>query len=63
MAAHYYGVNLGDEMPSEVTVGTSTTSKTVELVITDAVAGTTKLAVIKAIDTLKAYLTRDSAPA
>lgn len=63
MADHFYGVNLGDEMPAEVTVGTSTTSKTFELRITDGVTGTSKLAVIKALDTLKAYLVRDSAPA
>lgn len=63
MADHFYGVNLGDEMPAEVSVGTSTTSKTFELRITDAVTGTNKLAVLKALDTLKAYLVRDNAPA
>lgn len=39
MTARYYGFNRGD---IEVTVGTSTTSKNVELVITDGVAGLTK---------------------
>lgn len=63
MADHFYGVNLGDEMPAEVSTGTSTTSKKIELRIEDGVTGVNKLAVIKAIDTLKAYLVRDNAPA
>jgi hypothetical protein len=63
LADHFYGVNLGDEMPAEVSVGTSTTSKTFELRITDGVTGTSKTEVIKALDTLKAYIATHDAPA
>jgi hypothetical protein len=39
MTARYYGFNRGD---IEVAVGTATTSKNVELVVQDGVAGLTK---------------------
>lgn len=62
MADHFYGVNLGDEMPAEVSTGTSTTSKKIELRIEDG-NSLSKTDVIKALDSLKAYIARDNAPA
>jgi hypothetical protein len=63
MADHFYGVNLGDEMAAEVSTGTSTTSKTFEFRITDGVTGTTKLAAVKALKSILAYIERNGAPA
>lgn len=64
MAAHYYGINLeAGASPSNVSTGTSTTSKTVEVVVTDAVTGTNKAAVIRALETIIAKITKSDAPA
>lgn len=64
MAKHYIGVNLGAGLSRAPTTGTSTGNTDVELVITDAVTGVagSKVAVLKAIDALKAYIQTSNAP-
>lgn len=64
MANHYYGISLGGGFdPSGVSTGTSTTSKTVELVILDGVTGTNKVEVLKALEAIKAKILEGNAPA
>lgn len=64
MADHFYGVNMGAGLDrGNVSTGTSTTSKKVELRIEDGVTGNNKLEVLKAIDALRAYIVKDNAPA
>lgn len=64
MADHFYGVNLGGGAdPSVVTEGTSTTSKKVELRVEDGVSGNNRVEVLKAIETIKNRIVKDSAPA
>lgn len=64
MANHYYGVNRGAGIdPNNVTVGTSTGSKDVELVVLDGVSGQNKTDVLKALDAIRAKLVTSDAPA
>jgi hypothetical protein len=64
MANHYYGVNIGAGLDgSGVSTGTSTTSKTVELVILDGVTGTNKMEVLKALEAIEAAIIEGNAPA
>lgn len=65
MANHYYGVNLGAGFdPANVSTGTSTTSKSVELVIVDATTGIAgdKMQVLRAIDAIKEKIIQGNAP-
>lgn len=55
MAAHYYGVDLGQAL-GEVSTGTSTTSKKVEVVVTDGVSGNNKLQVLEALEKIEAAI-------
>lgn len=64
MASHYYGVNKGagadpngDAGFQAVAVGTSTTSKAVELVLLDG-ATLNKIEVLKALEALEDYILR-----
>lgn len=64
MADHFYGVNMGAGIDaSNVSTGTSTTSKKVELRIEDGVSGNNKLLVLEAIEAIKAKLIKSDAPA
>ena len=64
MADHYFGVNMGGGAdPSVVAEGTSTTSKNVELRVTDGVTGNNKVEVLKALETIKNRIIKDNAPA
>lgn len=64
MADHFYGVNIGVGFdPAGVSTGTSTTSKKVELRIEDGVSGNNKVEVLKALEEIKAYITKANAPA
>jgi hypothetical protein len=55
MADHFYGVNIGQAL-GEVSTGTSTTSKKVELRVEDSVSGNSKVEVLLAIDKLRAHI-------
>jgi hypothetical protein len=64
MADHFYGINIGGGAdPAGVSTGTSTTSKKVELRIEDGVTGNNKVQVLRAIEAIKARITKDNAPA
>lgn len=64
MADHFYGVNMGAGIEdSNVSTGTSTTSKKVELRIEDGVSGNSKLEILKAIEAIKAKIVMGDAPA
>jgi hypothetical protein len=57
MASHYYGVNMGaGQDASNVSTGTSTTSKNVELVVVDGVSNNNKKQVILAVKAILAKL-------
>jgi hypothetical protein len=57
MASHYYGCNMGaGQDASNVSTGTSTTSKNVELVVLDGVSGNNKKLVLLAIEAIKAKI-------
>lgn len=64
MAKHYYGASIGAGFEtSNVSTGTSTTSKDVEIVITDAVTGMSKTEVVKLVEVIVAYILKNNAPA
>lgn len=65
MADHFYGIDApgAGADPDGVSTGTSTTSKKVELRVEDAVSGNNKTEVLKAIDTIRAYIVESDAPA
>lgn len=64
MANHYYGVTVpGPGVVGSVTVGTSTTSKNVELVVLDGVTGRSKEQLLLAIEAIEAYIITHDAPA
>ena len=62
MADHFYSVAFGDQAPNEVTVGTSTSSESVELRVHDG-DGWSKTQLIKALETLENYIATHDAPA
>jgi hypothetical protein len=64
MADHFYGVDMGAGLsPDNVSTGTSTTSKKVELRIEDGVSGNNKLEVLKAIEAIRSRIVEGDAPA
>jgi len=62
MASTYVGIDIGKTDVSNVSVGTSTTSKPIELVI-DKTNSPTREQVTLAINTLKNYLATSTWPA
>lgn len=63
MADHFYGVDMGAGIdPNNVSTGTSTTSKKVEVRIEDGVTGNNKLHVLKALDAIKSKIIEADAP-
>lgn len=62
MASTYVGIDIGKGDVSDVSVGTSTTSKPIEIVI-DKTNTPTREQVTIAINTLKNYLTTSTWPA
>lgn len=62
MASTYVGISLGKSDVTDVAVGTSTTSKPIELVI-DKTNTPTREQVILAIETLENYLLTSTWPA
>lgn len=63
MTALYLGADVGDNLPKDLTKGTSTTSKPIELVIPDVAAtGLTKLQVLRALEAFEHAITTDTWP-
>lgn len=62
MASRYYGVDIGGDMPTDVTEAGSTTSKNIELVVVYDATGMNKLAVLMALQALENYITQDTWP-
>lgn len=57
MADVFIGADVGDSLPVELTVDTSTTSKTVELRIAVAASpAATRVAALEAVEAIKTYL-------
>lgn len=65
MADHFYGITIpgARQLTGGVTKATSTTSKNVELRVTDGVTGMSKEELLDAIEAIEAYITTDNAPA
>lgn len=64
MANHYYGVDMGAGINrGNVSTGTATTSKGVELVVLDGVTGNNKKQVLLAIEAIRAAIATGDAPA
>lgn len=64
MADHFFGANIGAGVDSaNVSTGTSTTSKKVELRVEDGVSGNNKIEVIKAIKAILRKVIKGDAPA
>jgi len=53
MTTHYIGADIDDQLPADLTYGTSTTSKGIELVINDATTGIDRLKVLKALEAME----------
>lgn len=62
MADHFYGVNVGDSLGA-VVKGTATGATNVELRITDAVTGMSKVEALRLIEVIESYIETDNAPA
>lgn len=62
MANRYYGVSVGGAMPTEVTEGSSSTSKDIELVVNMAATGISKRALLDAVEALEYKITTDNWP-
>ncbi len=63
MADHYYSVVVGEQLPKDVTFGTSSSSEAVELRVTDSTTGMTKLVLLRALEAIKDYIITHDAPA
>lgn len=62
MASRFYSVVLGEQMPNEVTEGSSTSSEAIELRIADTVYSN-KLQVIMGVEAILNYLrTKETSP-
>ena len=65
MANHYFGIDVpgANQEIGNVTTGTSTTSKNVELVVLDAVTGRSKAELLAAVDAIKLKIIARDEPA
>jgi len=64
MANHYYGIRVpgANQEIGNVSTGTSTTSKNVELVVLDGVTGRSKAELLAAVDAIKLKIIAGDAP-
>ena len=53
MTTHYIGADIDDNTPPDLSYGTSTTSKGIELVINDATTGIDKFKVLRALEAME----------
>jgi len=65
MANHYYGIDVpgANQAFGNVSTGTSTTSKNVELVVLDGVTGRSKADLVAAVEAIKQKIIAGDAPA
>lgn len=64
MADHFYSVAIGDGLdPSTVTFGTSSSTESIELRVHDGVTGMNKMELLRALETITAYIEKADAPA
>jgi hypothetical protein len=63
MSSTYYGVTVPGSKIGDVTTGSATTSKNVELVVLDGVAGNSKQEIVRALDLIAAAILTADAPA
>lgn len=62
MTTRYYGVALGAQKASDVTEGSSTTSKPTELVVVTSTTGYDKHEVLLQLDAIKQRILQDNWP-
>lgn len=62
MATRYYGADIGDTMPGDITEAGSTTSKDIELAVVYDASGMDKQKVLNALDAIKNYIIADTFP-
>lgn len=56
MADRFYGVSVGGDIPTDVTVAASTNSTTFEFRATHTATGATRLEALKALEAIKNYI-------
>ncbi|MDB5433552.1 MAG: hypothetical protein JWP35_4668 [Caulobacter sp.] len=56
MASRYYGVDVGGQLPQDVTQGAATTSKKIELAVDLTATNLNKLEVLKALEALSTHI-------
>jgi hypothetical protein len=62
MANKYYGADISDRMPVDLTISSSTTSKGIELYINTTTTGITKEVVLMALEAIKNKIVVDTWP-
>jgi hypothetical protein len=62
MATHYFGADINDNTPADLSYGTSTTSKGIELVVNDATAGIDKTKLLIAVEAIAAKIATGTWP-
>lgn len=62
MADRFYGIDIGGDMPADVSEAASTTSKNIELRVTYDAAGMSKLMVLQALEAAYYYVSQDTWP-
>lgn len=62
MADRFFSVDLGEQAPSTVTEGASTSSEAIELRVTYTATGVDKRTVLIALETLRNYILQDTWP-
>lgn len=62
MATRYYGADLGDQFPADVTEAGSTTSKDIELAVVYTASEMDKTKVLLALTAIMNYIIQDTFP-
>lgn len=62
MATRFYGIDIGGDMPNDVTEAGSTTSKNIELAVVYDASGMDKKTVLIALEALYYYVSQDTWP-
>jgi hypothetical protein len=62
MTTHYIGADINDNTPPDLSYGTSTTSKGIELVVNDATTGIDRTKVLIALEAIEAKIATGNWP-
>lgn len=62
MTDRFYGIDIGGDMPTDVTEQATTTSKNIELRVTYDAAGMSKLTLLQSLEALQYYVSQDTWP-